>query len=129
MSDKRSECTSEQVASSSCSTALMALVRQGNRISEGNCECGWCNLSLKTHVPQVVEGKIERTMLWEADEAFTVGTAVVVSPIGSVSFKGDVKKWEYPDGAGPATHKIYDTLTGIQTGRIADPYGWTVFLD
>lgn len=78
---------------------------------------------------KVVEGKVERTLLWEADEAFTVGTAVVVSPIGSVVYKGDTKKWEFKDGAGPVTSKIYDTLTGIQTGRIKDPYGWTVYLD
>ncbi len=75
------------------------------------------------------EGRIERTVLWEADEAFTVGTAVVVSPIGSVTFKGDVKKWEFPEGAGPATAKIYETLTGIQTGKLPDPDGWTVYLD
>jgi branched-chain amino acid aminotransferase len=65
----------------------------------------------------------------DADEAFTVGTAVVVSPIGAVSFKGEKKEWNFEGGAGPATKLIYETLTGIQTGRIPDPYGWTVYLD
>ncbi len=80
-------------------------------------------------LPQIDEGRVDRALLWEADEAFTVGTAVVVSPIGSVAYKGDVKKWEFDGGAGPATNKIYDTLTGIQTGRLPDPDGWTVYLD
>lgn len=78
---------------------------------------------------QVVEDLLDRSFLWEADEAFTVGTAVVVSPIGSVSYKGDVKKWDFEGGAGPATSKIYETLTGIQTGKLPDPDGWTVYLD
>jgi len=78
---------------------------------------------------EVIEDRVDRQLLWDADEAFTVGTAVVVSPIGSVSFKGDVKSWDFPEGAGPATKTVYETLTGIQTGRVPDPYGWTVYLD
>uniref|UniRef100_A0A6U4HXF8 Branched-chain-amino-acid transaminase n=1 Tax=Hemiselmis andersenii TaxID=464988 RepID=A0A6U4HXF8_HEMAN len=78
---------------------------------------------------EVIEDRVEREMLWNADEAFTVGTAVVVSPIGSISFKGDVKSWDFPEGAGPATKTVYETLTGIQTGTLPDPYGWTVYLD
>jgi len=77
----------------------------------------------------VEETRVPSDMLWDADEAFTVGTAVVVSPIGRVEFQGKTKKWEFEGGAGPATAKIYDTLTGIQTGKVADPYGWTVYLD
>jgi len=78
---------------------------------------------------EVLEQRIPYEALWEADEAFTVGTAVVVSPIGSVAHKGAVKRWEFEGGAGPVTSRIYDTLTGIQSGRLPDPYGWTVWLD
>ncbi|EKX44262.1 hypothetical protein GUITHDRAFT_159741 [Guillardia theta CCMP2712] len=78
---------------------------------------------------EVVEDRVPFTLLKEADEAFTVGTAVVVSPIGAVTYKGETWSWKFEEGAGPATSKIYSTLTGIQTGKVPDPYGWTVYLD
>ncbi len=34
------------------------------------------------------------------------------------------------DGSiGPLTQKLYDTLTGIQYGRLADPHDWIVKID
>ena len=62
------------------------------------------------------------------EEAWGCGTAAVVSPIGELSYEGV----QYPvnGGAiGEVTQMLYDTLTGIQWGKIADPYGWTVQLD
>ena len=61
------------------------------------------------------------------EEAWGCGTAAVVSPIGELSYEGI----QYPvnGGAiGEVTQMLYDTLTGIQWGKIADPYGWTVQL-
>ncbi len=61
------------------------------------------------------------------DEAWGTGTAAVVSPIGWM-------KWEDKDvevcggKIGPLTQKLYDTLTGIQWGTVADPHGWVVKL-
>ena len=56
-------------------------------------------------------------------EAFGVGTAVVVSPVGEFCFKG--RKVTLGDGkTGELTQKLYDTLTGIQYGRIEDKYSW-----
>jgi len=78
---------------------------------------------------KVVEERIEFKRLWDAEEAFTVGTAVVISPIGSVSYQGDKKEWTYAEGAGPCTTKIYNTLTGMQVGKVPDPYGWVTYLD
>ena len=57
-------------------------------------------------------------------EAWGCGTAAVVSPIGELSYKGKV----YTVGGGKigeVTQKLYDTLTGIQWGKIDDAYGWT----
>ena len=31
-------------------------------------------------------------------------------------------------GIGPVAQKLYDTLTGIQYGRLEDPFGWIVKL-
>ena len=59
------------------------------------------------------------------EEAWGCGTAAVVSPIGELNYK-DVKYIVNNNEIGPVTQHLYDTLTGIQYGRIADPYGWTV---
>jgi branched-chain amino acid aminotransferase len=29
-------------------------------------------------------------------------------------------------GIGPVSQKLYDTITGIQTGKLDDPFGWRV---
>ncbi|WP_426453130.1 branched-chain amino acid aminotransferase [Paenibacillus sp. S-38] len=57
-------------------------------------------------------------------EAFGSGTAAVISPIGALySENGDI---EIGGGkTGELAAKVYDTLTGIQYGRVADPFGWT----
>lgn len=60
-------------------------------------------------------------------EAFGTGTAAVVSPVGSFCWKDEVVKVG-DGGIGPATQKLYDTLTGIQRGTVEDPYGWTMTL-
>lgn len=53
------------------------------------------------------------------------GTAAVISPVGKIVDHG--KEICFPSGMeqmGPATQKIYDTLTGIQMGKIKAPEGW-----
>lgn len=53
------------------------------------------------------------------------GTAAVISPVGKINDHG--KEICFPSGMddmGPVTKKLYDTLTGIQMGRIEAPEGW-----
>ncbi|MEE0496780.1 MAG: branched-chain amino acid aminotransferase [Cyanobacteriota bacterium] len=53
------------------------------------------------------------------------GTAAVISPVGKIVDHG--KEILFPSGMnemGPVSKKLYDTLTGIQYGRIAAPEGW-----
>jgi len=53
------------------------------------------------------------------------GTAAVISPVGKIVDHG--KEICMPSGMnemGPITKKLYDTLTGIQMGRIDAPKGW-----
>ena len=58
-------------------------------------------------------------------EAFGTGTAAVISPIGQLKWGDDIMVIN--DGKiGPVSQKLYDTLTGIQWGKIPDPFGWTV---
>ena len=52
-------------------------------------------------------------------------TAAVISPVGKINDHG--KEICFPSGMekmGPVTQKLYETLTGIQMGRIQAPEGW-----
>ena len=61
------------------------------------------------------------------EEAWGCGTAAVVSPIGELCYKG--KKYAVNNGEiGKVTQKLYDTLTGIQWGKLEDTFNWTVEL-
>ncbi|MDE6024707.1 MAG: branched-chain amino acid aminotransferase [Lachnospiraceae bacterium] len=53
------------------------------------------------------------------------GTAAVISPVGKIVDHGN--EICFPSGMddmGPVTKKLYDTLTGIQMGKIEAPEGW-----
>lgn len=62
------------------------------------------------------------------EEVFGTGTAAVVSPVGELRYKDDVVTVNNFE-IGELTHKLYDTLTGIQWGKIEDKYGWTEPID
>ncbi len=60
-------------------------------------------------------------------EAFGTGTAAVISPVGALCWKDE--NLVIGDGQiGPVAQKLYDTLTGIQYGRVPDENNWIVKL-
>lgn len=59
------------------------------------------------------------------EEVFGTGTAAVISPVGHLRFKDHVIQIQ-DGGIGELSRKLYDTVTGIQIGRIEDTRGWTV---
>lgn len=59
------------------------------------------------------------------EEAWGSGTAAVISPVGEMGWE-DRHVVIHGGQIGELTHRLYDTLTGIQWGKIEDPYGWTV---
>ena len=80
---------------------------------------------------EVVEGKLAIADVMKAghdgtlEEVFGTGTAAVVSPVKELDWKGDAVY--IGDGKiGPVTQKLYDTMTGMQWGRIPDDKGWIV---
>lgn len=79
----------------------------------------------------VVERTISIEEIYEAgrngslEEAFGTGTAAVISPIGELNWRDD-KLLINGGRTGELSGKLYETLTGIQKGEIADPFGWTV---
>ncbi len=89
-----------------------------------------CIELLKSEGYKVTERLISIDELDEAmnngtlEEAWGCGTAAVVSPIGELCYKG--KKYTVGGGKiGEVTQHLYDTLTGIQWGKIEDTFGWT----
>ena len=78
-----------------------------------------------------VEGKLAIADVMQAaregklEEVFGTGTAAVVSPVKELDWKGEQAL--IGDGKiGALTQKLYDTLTGIQWGKLPDTKGWTV---
>ena len=90
-----------------------------------------CIQLLKDWGYEVEERRISAEELFEAaengtlEEAWGTGTAAVVSPIGELA-EGDKKVTISGNKIGPVTQRLYDELTGIQWGRVADPHGWTM---
>lgn len=74
---------------------------------------------------EVEEREVPFEEVKEFAEAGLCGTAAVISPVGKIVDHG--KEICIPSGMdemGPITKKLYDTLTGIQMGRIEAPEGW-----
>ena len=76
----------------------------------------------------------EREVLFDEVKDFAecglCGTAAVISPVGKIVNKNE--EICLPSGMnemGPVTKKLYDTLTGIQMGRVEAPEGWIVEID
>ena len=68
---------------------------------------------------------IEANNNGKLNEAFGTGTAAVISPIGILNSDGNIMEINNQQ-IGPIAQKLYDTLTGIQWGKIEDRYNWTV---
>jgi len=73
------------------------------------------------------EREIYLDELGDMAECGLCGTAAVISPVGKINDHG--KEICLPSGMdemGPITKKLYETLTGIQMGKIEAPEGWIV---
>lgn len=74
---------------------------------------------------EVEERPIAKEELKDFAECGLCGTAAVISPVGKIVDHGE--EICLPSGMedmGSVTKKLYDTLTGIQMGRIEAPEGW-----
>ena len=74
---------------------------------------------------EVEEREVLLSEVPDMAECGLCGTAAVISPVGKIVDHG--KEICMPAGMnemGPVTKKLYETLTGIQMGRIEAPAGW-----
>ena len=80
---------------------------------------------------EVEERKISADELIEAqkngtlEECWGTGTAAVISPVGKLRYDDEVMTINGGE-IGQLSQKLYDTITGIQTGKLEDPRGWRV---
>ncbi len=80
---------------------------------------------------KIIEKRITIQEVYEAhekgnlEEVFATGTAAVISPVGELCWKDRIITIN-KNKIGDISQKLYDTITGIQTGKITDTFGWTV---
>ena len=88
-----------------------------------------CIELLKDWGYEVIEGKLAIADIMKAghegrlDEVFGTGTAAVVSPVKELDWKGD-QVFISGGKIGPVTQRLYDTMTGVQWGKLPDEKGW-----
>lgn len=73
----------------------------------------------------VEERDIPVEELREFVETGCCGTAAIITPVESITWKNEPIKYLDPgEVCGPTSRKLYDQLTGIQCGDVEDTRGW-----
>ncbi len=94
-------------------------------ILPGNTRASIIDIAKKKLKMKVEERDITIDEVLKASEVFCSGTAAVVTPIGSLLYKG--KDHVFNDfKVGSVTQKLYDLLTKIQLQEEEDIFGWVV---
>ncbi|KEQ24269.1 branched-chain amino acid aminotransferase [Paenibacillus tyrfis] len=75
--------------------------------------------------PVSIEELYEAHRAGTLEEAFGTGTAAVISPVGELNWRGE-KLIINGGETGELSAKLYETLTGIQSGKLEDKLGWMV---
>ncbi len=93
------------------------------------------NMSLRTIAEEDFGWKVEKRSvsideLSTFSEAGCCGTAAVITPVGTVTYKNkDYFMYDQGKSAGPSITKLYKQLTGIQLNEIEDKRGWLYKID
>lgn len=73
--------------------------------------------------PVAVDELLAGVKSGRVSEVFGTGTAAVVAPVGALGHRAET--FPVGDGSiGKVTRLLYDSLTGIQWGRLPDRFGW-----
>ena len=84
-----------------------------------------CYVSKEYLGMEVEEREVYLSEVKDFAECGLCGTAAVISPVGKIVDHGtEICMPSGMEEMGPITKKLYDTLTGIQMGRIEAPEGW-----
>ncbi len=79
-----------------------------------------CPINVNELMADIRSGKVT--------EAFGSGTAAVITPVGKLCYKDECLQLT-GGNVGDITQRLYDTLTGIQTGKLNDEFGWVSFVE
>ncbi len=72
-----------------------------------------------------VDELVEAARSGKLEECFGSGTAAVISPVSHLRYVDEV--FQIGDGnIGEVSQRLYDTITGIQLGKLEDDMNWTV---
>lgn len=74
-------------------------------------------------IDEVIDAHTNGTL----EEVFGTGTAAVISPVGRLLWEGEELVINNEE-IGDVSQLLYDTLTGIQSGKINDDFNWTIRL-
>ena len=108
-----------------CKDGVIKTPKLSGSILDGVTRNSVCRIANDVLGIKVVETDIHLDELLEADEIFCTGTAVVVAPVGKVTYQNKVH--HFSDGnIGSITNKCKETLTSIQREEITDPFGWVL---
>ena len=108
-----------------CKDGVIKTPKLSGSILDGVTRSSVCRIAKDVLGIKVEETDIHLDELLEADEVFCTGTAVVVAPVGKVTYQNKVH--HFSDGnIGSITNKCKETLTSIQREEITDPFGWVL---
>jgi len=108
-----------------CKDGVIKTPKLSGSILDGVTRNSVCRIAKDVLGIKVEETDIHLDELLEADEVFCTGTAVVVAPVGKVTYQNKVH--HFSDGnIGFITNKCKETLTSIQREEITDPFGWVL---
>jgi len=108
-----------------CKDGVIKTPKLSGSILDGVTRNSVCRIAKDVLGIKVEETDIRLDELLEADEVFCTGTAVVVAPVGKVTYQNKVHHFS-GGSIGPITNKCKETLTSIQREEITDPFGWVL---
>jgi len=106
-----------------CKDGVLKTPKLSESILDGVTRNSVCRIASEILDIQVEETDILLKDMLEADEVFCTGTAVIVAPVGQITFKNKIYEFDYSD-IGPIAKKCKETLTALQRQEISDPFGW-----
>ena len=108
-----------------CKDGVIKTPKLSGSILDGVTRNSVCRIAKDVLGIKVKETDIHLDELLDADEVFCTGTAVVVAPVGKVTYQNKVHHFS-GGSIGPITNKCKETLTSIQREEITDPFGWVL---
>ena len=108
-----------------CKDGVIKTPKLSGSILDGVTRNSVCRIAKDVLGIKIEETDIHLDELLEADEVFCTGTAVVVAPVGKVTYQNKVHHFS-GGSIGPITNKCKETLTSIQREEITDPFGWVL---